>query len=79
MNRRTRRIYEYMTVEEKKEAEKLLKENREKLHHEFTKAGHTYPKIVTEVISDTLDKWAVEIDELQSDIENGVGITADGF
>lgn len=63
-----------MTIEQKQEALKLLKQDKEELSKEYKKAAKTYPKIVRQVISDTLDKWELEIDELSIDIENGNGI-----
>ncbi|MFD0942687.1 hypothetical protein [Savagea faecisuis] len=74
MERKSRKIYEYMTIEQKQEALKLLKQDKEELSKEYKKAAKTYPKIVRQVISDTLDKWELEIDELSIDIENGNGI-----
>lgn len=74
MERKSRKIYEYMTIEQKQEALKLLKQDKEELSKEYKKAAKTYPKIVRQVISDTLDKWELDIDELSIDIENGNGI-----
>lgn len=74
MKRKSRKIYEYMSIEQKQEALKLLKQDKEELSKEYKKAADTYPNIVRKVISDTLDKWVLEIDELSTDIENGNGI-----
>ncbi|WP_413375876.1 hypothetical protein [Alkalihalobacillus sp. 1P02AB] len=73
MNRKSRRIFEYMTVEQKKEAVLLLKKDRDELSSVFEETRGSYPTIVKQVIIDSLDKWELEIEELELDIKNNVG------
>lgn len=68
--RKTRLIYEYISVEEKKEVLKLLRMEKEELEKEMKKNMYSYPRVINQVLSDTLDKWRLEISELEDDINN---------
>lgn len=73
MNRRSRLIYEYLSIEQKKEVLKNLKFDRDELHRIHVEEGRTYPKIVRDVMTDTLDRWNFEIEDLEDDIHNNIG------
>lgn len=62
-----RKIYNYMTIKQKREALRQLKADRSALQQEM---GHDYPGIVREVLLHTLDNWALEIQQLEADIAN---------
>ncbi|MGM9987751.1 MAG: hypothetical protein ACI35O_11045 [Bacillaceae bacterium] len=73
LERRARLLYEYLNVEQKKEVLLVLLRDREKLQMEYDKNKESYPKIIEDVIIDTLDRWDFEIKELEDDIKNNVG------
>ena len=62
-----RKIYEYMTLEQKREALNLLKRDRSALLQEM---DQDYPIIVREVLLNTLDSWNLEIELLEEEIAN---------
>lgn len=73
MERKTRLLFEFLTVELKKEVLPLLIKDRDELYNVFNKNGDSYPSIVKQVLSGTLDKWNLEIEELEFDIKNNIG------
>ncbi|WP_044748581.1 hypothetical protein [Bacillus alveayuensis] len=68
-----RRIYEYLSVEEKKEVVKRLKKEREDLQKEINQNDNSFSPLVRQILNDTYDKWGLEIEELERDIENNIG------
>lgn len=68
-----RRLYEYFTVDQKKEAMKKLEIDKLELQKEINQNIDSYPKIVREVLLHTLDSWKLEIEELENDIKNNRG------
>ena len=74
MNRRLRPIFEFMTVQEKKEFIRLLKIEKEELKQELQQNAHLYThKLIKQVLTDALDKWELEIRELEYDVKNNIG------
>lgn len=67
--KKTRLIYDYMTTCEKKKALELLKLNRKDLKKEISRGEDSYAPIVWQILNDTLDKWNLEIDELEEEIK----------
>ena len=72
-DRKTRLIYEYFNVEQKKKALILVQEDKKQLENELNGNFDNYPKIVQRVLSDTLERWQIEIEELTYDINNNIG------
>ncbi|MEH7481538.1 hypothetical protein V7157_10775 [Neobacillus drentensis] len=72
-DRKTRLIYEYFNVEQKKKALILVQEDKKQLEKELNGNFDNYPKIVQRVLSDTLERWQIEIEELTYDINNNIG------
>lgn len=68
-----KKIYDYLTVEQKKVAVAELKADRLELQREVAEHIADYPKIVREVLLHTLDSWALEIEQLEDDIACGHG------
>ncbi|PGM54192.1 hypothetical protein [Bacillus sp. AFS053548] len=74
MDRRIRLIYEYMNVPEKIETVRLLKKEKEELNFELDRNKELYShKLIKQILNDTLDKWELEIKELEYDIKNNIG------
>lgn len=65
-----RKIYEFLTAEQKREAVRLLKSDRLELQQEMDRHINDYPKIVRDVLLHTLDCWALEIAQLEEDFAN---------
>ena len=72
-DRKTRLIYEYFDVEQKQKALVLVQEDKKQLEKELKENFDKYPKIVQRVLSDTLERWQIEIEELTYDIKNNIG------
>jgi|GEM_PF-1159338 len=72
MNTRSRLIYEYLSIEQKMEVLKNLKTDYEELQKIYVREGNDYPKIVRQVITDTLDRWHFEIEDLEDDVDEEV-------
>lgn len=68
-----RRLYDYLTVDQKKDLVKKLRVEREELKKETDQNLDSYPLVVKQVLSDTLDKWALEIEQLEEDVKNNIG------
>lgn len=64
-----RKIYEYMTNDQKKEALLKLKAERIELQTELEKSKEDYPRVIREVLLHTLDAWQLEIDELELELK----------
>lgn len=68
-----RKIYEYLTVEQKRAVVAELKADRLELQREVDQHIEVYREIVREVLLDTLDRWNLEINQLEDDIAHGRG------
>ncbi|ANU28283.1 hypothetical protein [Planococcus versutus] len=68
-----RRLYEYFTIEQKKEAVKKLELDKLELQKEINQNIDSYPRITREVLLHTLDSWNLEIEELENDIKDNRG------
>lgn len=69
-----RKIYEYLTVEQKRAVVAELKADRLELQREVDQHIEVYREIVREVLLDTLDRWNLEINQLEDDIAHGRGV-----
>ncbi|MCM3609814.1 hypothetical protein M4S82_01040 [Planococcus sp. MERTA32b] len=68
-----RKVYDYLTVKQKKIAVAELKADRLELQQEVAECIDDYPKIVREVLLHTLDSWTLEIEQLEDDIARDHG------
>lgn len=68
-----RKLYDYLTVQQKSEVVTSLKIEREELKQELNQNEEIYPRVVKQVLHDTLDKWDLEIYQLEEDVKNNVG------
>ncbi|ASA96866.1 MULTISPECIES: hypothetical protein [Anoxybacillus] len=64
-----RKIYEYLSIEEKKEAVKRLKRDLIKLEQEISENKSSFSSFICEVLYSTRDKWRLEIEELEHEIK----------
>ncbi|QHN48722.1 hypothetical protein EPB69_05000 [Geobacillus stearothermophilus] len=64
-----RKIYEYLSIEEKKEAVKRLKRDLIKLEQEISENKNSFSSFICEVLYSTRDKWRLEIEELEHEIK----------
>lgn len=65
-----RKIYEYLSIEEKKEVVRRLKQDLIKLEQEISKNKSSFSSFICEVLYSTRDKWKLEIEELEREIRN---------
>lgn len=65
-----RKIYEFLSIEEKKEVVVRLKEDLKNLDQELINNRDSFSSFVMEILKDTRDKWQLEIDELELEIKN---------
>lgn len=63
-----RKIYEYLTVEQKKEVIEKLKESLKELDVELSTNGDSFSPLVKEILLDTKDRWLFEIEMLEKEI-----------
>ncbi|MFP7170789.1 hypothetical protein [Terribacillus sp. 7520-G] len=63
-----RKIYEYMSKDQKKEALIKLKAERAELQTELENKSD-YPRVIKEVLLHTLDAWQLEIEELELELK----------
>ncbi|MGJ7036363.1 hypothetical protein [Anoxybacillus eryuanensis] len=68
-----RKIYEYLSIEEKKEAVKRLKRDLIKLEQEISENKSSFSSFICEVLYSTRDKWRLEIEELEHEIKCQLG------
>lgn len=68
-----RKIYEYLSIEEKKEAVKRLKRDLIKLEQEISENKSSFSSFICEVLYSTRDKWKLEIEELEHEIKCQLG------
>ncbi|MEG6574598.1 MAG: hypothetical protein C6P37_05010 [Caldibacillus debilis] len=65
-----RKLYEYISVEQKKEVVKQLKQSLEQLNDELSKNEKVLSPFVNELLLDAKDKWTLEIEELELEMKN---------
>ncbi|OEH91115.1 hypothetical protein [Bacillus solimangrovi] len=65
-----RRIYQYLSIEEKVEIVEKLKEEVKKLEEEIRINQDAFSSFIMEILYSTKDKWNLEIDELSLEIES---------
>ncbi|REJ27294.1 hypothetical protein [Caldibacillus debilis] len=65
-----RKLYEYISVEQKKEVVKQLKQSLEQLNDELSKNEKVLSPFVNELLLDAKDKWTLEIEELELEKKN---------
>ena len=68
-----RKIYEYLSIEEKKEAVKRLKRDLIKLEQEISENKSSFSSFICEILYSTRDKWKLEIEELEHEIKCQLG------
>ncbi|MEQ2528421.1 hypothetical protein WMO40_17180 [Bacillaceae bacterium CLA-AA-H227] len=65
-----RKIYQYLSIDEKKEVTKKLKVDLKKLELELTQNQDSFSGFVREILFSTRDKWNLEIEELENEIKS---------
>ncbi|MGG1290994.1 hypothetical protein ABE218_06480 [Bacillus smithii] len=65
-----RKIYEYLSIEEKKEAVETLREDLRKLKKETDQNQDSFSSFILEILYSTRDKWNLEMEELEAEIKN---------
>jgi hypothetical protein len=65
-----RKIYEYLSIEEKKEAVEKLREDIRKLKKEIDQNQDSFSSFILEILYSTRDKWNLEMEELEAEIKN---------
>lgn len=64
-----RKIYEYISIDEKKEVVEKLKADLKELEQEINQNKDSFSKFVCEILYSTRDKWNLEIKELENKIK----------
>ncbi|ASS88258.1 hypothetical protein ETC01_04315 [Geobacillus sp. NFOSA3] len=64
-----RKIYEYISIDEKKEVVEKLKADLKELEQEINQNKDSFSKFVCEILYSTRDKWRLEIEELENEIK----------
>ncbi|MEJ9151175.1 hypothetical protein [Bacillus smithii] len=65
-----RKIYEYLSIKEKKEAVEKLREDLRKLKKEIDQNQDSFSSFILEILYSTRDKWNLEMEELEAEIKN---------
>ncbi|MGG3987150.1 hypothetical protein [Bacillus smithii] len=65
-----RKIYEYLSIDEKKEAVETLREDLRKLKKEIDQNQDSFSSFILEILYSTRDKWNLEMEELEAEIKN---------
>ncbi|MED0658699.1 hypothetical protein [Bacillus smithii] len=65
-----RKIYEYLSIKEKKEAVEKLREDIRKLKKEIDQNQDSFSSFILEILYSTRDKWNLEMEELEAEIKN---------
>ncbi|MED1489647.1 hypothetical protein [Bacillus smithii] len=65
-----RKIYEYLSIEEKKEAVEKLREDIRKLKKEIDQNQDSFSSFILEILYSTRDKWNLEMEELEAEIKS---------
>ena len=68
-----RKIYEYLSIEEKKEVVGKLKQDLRKLEQEISQNKSSFSSFICEILYSTRDKWKLEIEELEHEIKCQLG------
>lgn len=68
-----RKIYEYLSIEEKKEIVGKLKQDLRKLEQEISQNKSSFSSFICEILYSTRDKWKLEIEELEHEIKCQLG------
>lgn len=68
-----RKIYEYLSIEEKKEAVETLREDLRKLKKEIDQNQDSFSSFILEILYSTRDKWNLEMEELEAGIKSKEG------
>ncbi|KDE46454.1 hypothetical protein DI43_13640 [Geobacillus sp. CAMR12739] len=64
-----RKIYEYISIDEKKQVVEKLKADLKELEQEINQNKDSFSKLVREILYSTRDKWQLEIEELENEIK----------
>ncbi|NEX77928.1 hypothetical protein G4Z05_03360 [Bacillus thermocopriae] len=64
-----RKIYEYLSIDEKKEVVEKLKADLKELEQELNQNKNSFSKFVCEILYSTRDQWQLEIEELEKEIK----------
>jgi len=67
-----RKIYEYLSIKEKKEAVEKLREDIRKLKKEIDQNQDSFSSFILEILYSTRDKWNLEMEELEAEIKNKI-------
>jgi hypothetical protein len=67
-----RKLYNYITIDQKKEVLKELQNSLSQLNDELEKNAHLFLPIVREILLDTKDRWRFEIEWLEEDIKKHI-------
>jgi hypothetical protein len=65
-----RKIYEYLSIDEKKEAVEKLREDLRKLKKEIDQNQDSFSSFILEILYSTRDKWNLEMEELEAGIKS---------
>ncbi|WP_270583630.1 hypothetical protein [Bacillus smithii] len=65
-----RKIYEYLSIDEKKEAVETLREDLRKLKKEIDQNQDSFSSFILEILYSTRDKWNLEMEELEAGIKS---------
>ncbi|MGG4041107.1 hypothetical protein [Bacillus smithii] len=65
-----RKIYEYLSIDEKKEAVEKLREDPRKLKKEIDQNQDSFSSFILEILYSTRDKWNLEMEELEAGIKS---------
>ncbi|MGG4012291.1 hypothetical protein [Bacillus smithii] len=68
-----RKIYEYLSIDEKKEAVETLREDLRKLKKEIDQNQDSFSSFILEILYSTRDKWNLEMEELEAGIKSKEG------
>lgn len=68
-----RKIYEYLSIDEKKEAVEKLREDLRKLKKEIDQNQDSFSSFILEILYSTRDKWNLEMEELEAGIKSKEG------
>ncbi|QFT87622.1 hypothetical protein FIU87_03070 [Bacillus sp. THAF10] len=65
-----RKIYEYISIDEKKEVVEKLKVDLKELEQELNQNKDSFSNFICEILYSTRDKWHLEIEELENEIKS---------
>lgn len=64
-----RKIYEFISIEQKKEVVEKLRVYLEKLEQELNQNKDIFSDFVSEILYSTRDKWTLELEELENELK----------